>query len=477
MGMAVLALARSPAARAEVTLEPDGDRFGTVRADGARIAPGRWWDPYGPNVLKGDRPFAGAKGFVVLTGIVDAQATSLSRKGDSTTRGISTVLVSAEVFRGQTVFRPKSIGLRLTGLARHQDGGEDDFAPGESFLELLLLEHGGASFDSTSLRAGVQAVNLDVQGLVVNDLLLGGRVFSEFSRNRYGVSVLWGRPLEKDAVSALGKEPLEADIAAAVLTVGDAFVPGLNLTATLAADVDRRVENEPLDVAFVAVALSGHLGRVVTAPAIYLAAGRRKDAAGTSHQIVAPMGVLDFALPANAWTPRLTLLWAPADREPGDDNDTAYDAIADRVAFAGAGGAGNLAGAGRAGVAGTLFRKGSVIPSLRGANAPPNFVHGGVRVIDVGVDLALTHKLAASFDVAHFRFDEPATVSTLTGTDLSSDEIGTEGILQLRYKPFLNENALVVLSAAMLSPGNALEELGAASGAETKIDGRILLAF
>lgn len=493
----LLATALAPrAARADVSLEPDGDRFGTVRADGARIHPGHWWDPYGPNVLKGDRPFVGSNNYLVVSAIVDSLYTG-ARAGDpksATQVSTNQFLLSLEYFNGQTVFRPKTVSLRATGIAKSTldtagkkgiqgENRVDAFALGETFAEVLVASYNARYYDSSSVRGGVQAFNLDVQGLVLNDAIGGVRSFSEVLDNRYNVNLVYERPLEKSAAAVVEFDKvkaLEADVVAGSVTVGDAFVPGFNLIAFGAYDDDRRDPARRLRVGYAGLGSNGHLGRVVTAPAVYLAWG--DDEHATSSRILAPMAVLDLSRPSNAWNHRLTMLWAPGDRNPTDGTQTAYDAIADKVAFAGGAGAGVFAGKGfavpSAGGTSVLFRKGSVIPSLRGGNARPNYTHGGILLGDLGADLALSPRFTATGDLIAFGWDQPKTLGILLGTPAAPHAFaGTEYIAQLKYKPFLNENALIVVDAAALVPGPGLSDLTGSTVTVLTGDARVLLAF
>lgn len=481
---AIALLAAAPDAGSRARLVPEPDVLGVVLADGRRVHPGRWWDPYGPNVLKGDRPILGTRGYVVLTGVVDSlySADQPSSGADLQQRSNNTVAVALEAFSGQTVFRPKTFSIKAVGFARtivDPDGNAesvDDFSFGETFLEILLAEHGRRFYDSTSLRGGAQAVNLDVLGLVLADVVLGARGFSERHANRHQVNVLWARPLRKDAQSALNDATaLEADVGAFSWTLNDAF-PGFDVTGLVAVADDRRVEDRTMRVGWGALASAGHVGRFTTQSALYLAAGQ-DDGATTGKSILAPMAVVDLARPAGAWNPRVTLLWAPGDADPTDESATAYDAFADKVAFAGGGGAGVLAGNGRKIGNAFLFRKGSVLPSLRGANDRPNFVHGGVQLADAGLDVAVTPRFALSLDAVAYFWDRPGTLGKIAGVDGLESQAAQEYIGQVRVRPFLNENVVVTASAAALVPGPGLTGLGVDPDTEVRGDARILLVF
>ncbi|HVO29348.1 MAG TPA: hypothetical protein VMV18_01375 [bacterium] len=491
-------------ARAQVSLEPDDNRFGTVRADGARISPSHWWNPYGPNVLKGDVPFAGKNNYVVFTGILDNQYddTGAAKSGTRAAQtAANTMLLSLEYFNGETVFRAKNISFRGTLVAKtaqalaNETGAnrKDVYSVGESFMEVLLANHSHDLYDTSSARFGAQAVNFDVEGLVLNDVVLGAREFSLLRGNRYILNFLYERPLRKQnglvVVDQSKDLTLEADVAAANLFVGDFLVPGFNLIAVAAYDDDRRNPASRLRVGYGALASNGHIGRFVTAPAVYLAWGdadHDDTAAGVSHgsRVLAPMAVLDIARPTNAWNPRFTALWAPGDKNVFDKNQNSYDAIADKVAFAGGAGAGIFAGTGinvkdENGNTVTLFHKGSVIPSLRGVDQRPNFIGPGILLADIGTDLAISPRWTTAFDVTAFNWDQPKALQELlfpSGGQIHS-YAGSEAIAQIKFKPFLNEQALVTVSGAALFPGKGLQDLGSGSATQLKGDARILLAF
>jgi hypothetical protein len=437
-------------------------------------------------VLKGDRPLVGRSGFIVVTGVVDSLYTADQPGGedaDLLQKSNNTAVLALEAFSGLTVFKPKTFSLKATGFARtvvDPDGNVDqvdDVSFGETFVEVLLADYGRKYYDSTSLRGGAQAVNLDTLGLVLNDVVLSARGFAEIAANRHQLNVLWARPIQKDVESALNDATaLEADVAAANWTWNDFVRPGFDVTALVAIADDRRVENRRMQVGWTGLAASGHLGRFVTQPAFYLAAGS-DDGAGARQNILAPMAVLDIARPMDGWTPRLTALWAPGDSDPSDENATAYDAFADKVNFAGGNGAGVIAGNGLAIGGQTIFRKGSVLPSLRGGAARPNFVHGGIQLADLGVDIAISPRFVASLDAVAFLWDKADTLAEIAGVDELDPLAAQEYIAQLKFRPFLNENVVVLTSAAALVPGPGLTGLGVDAGPEVHRDARILLVF
>lgn len=475
-----------PAAGPRARLVAEPDVMGVVLPDGTRVHPGRWWDPYGPNPIKGDHPILGKTGHVVVTGVVDfTYSADQAPEEDFAQRANNTAAFSLELFSGHTVFKPKTISVKATGFARSvvDPGGEaesvEDFSFGETFLEVLLADYGERSYDATSFRGGAQAVNLDTLGLVLNDVALAARVFSEISSNRHQVNVLWARPIRKDVESALNDATaLDADLGAVTWTMNDT-VPGWDVTYLFAAASDRRVEDRAQNVGWAGVASNGRLGRFVFQPAVYLAAGSEEatGAAGDeTTSILAPMIAIDVQRPMNAWNPRLTLLYAPGDADPADSNATAYDAFADKVAFAGAGGTGILAN-GKAVGGVPLFRKGSVLPSLRGANDRPNFVHAGIQLVNGGVDVAVSPRIAASLDASAFFWDQPDTLAKIASVEKVGSLLGEEVIAALELRPFLNENMVLLTSAAALIPGPGLTDLGAEKETEVRGDARVLLVF
>jgi hypothetical protein len=227
-----------PAAPAEPDYAPLRNRWSIEFPADPRIVKGRLIDPYNQNVLKGDKPVIGNSVFVVLTGILDSGSTELRRlpvgSGVSTANPQSLEFfgdgkqfftsprftVSAELFQGQTAFKPKDWALKATGVFNlnylkveernlvHIDVREgksrrrQDAALEEAFGEVKLATV-SPYYDFVSLRAGIQPFVSDFRGFIFSDSNLGARLFGNLSNNRWQYNAAYFDLLEKQTNSEL----------------------------------------------------------------------------------------------------------------------------------------------------------------------------------------------------------------------------------------------------------------------------------
>jgi len=111
---------------------PDWNRYERPLGD-APYRPGRWWDPYNQNVLKGDFPAFGQDVFVNISAIMDtlfevrripigsgassADPNSADNFGNPDQLFMSNNLIlSLSVFKGDTAFKPRDWEFRATGI-------------------------------------------------------------------------------------------------------------------------------------------------------------------------------------------------------------------------------------------------------------------------------------------------------------------------------------------------------------------------
>jgi hypothetical protein len=213
----------------------------------------RWWDPYHPNVLKGDQPFEafkrwGEDWFLVLTGVSDtllearrlptpvgpqsgSGAGSLDVFGQGRQSTFSqNLVVAAAVIKGNTTFKPPDYEIRAA-LALNYNRSEArevralNIDPGEGRIridqhvglqELFFDKHlrnVSDRYDFDSLRIGVQPFISDFRGFVLQDNAFGVRLFGTRDNNRWQYNLAWLRRMEKDANSGLNdaSEPLRRD--------------------------------------------------------------------------------------------------------------------------------------------------------------------------------------------------------------------------------------------------------------------------
>lgn len=235
----------------------------------------RLWHPYKQSVLKGDVPIIGSDIFLNLTA---SSTTEMEFRRLPTPAGISSarpdsaeffgrgeqfavqqyVGFSADLFKGETAFRPVSWALRLqpvynfnylhareTGVvspdprgpdARTDDDSgiiitdptqipdiidneiepvDDDLAGGphstrrkqyvalqEAFLEIHLADLTD-NYDFLAFRGGNQVFNSDFRGFIFNDVNLGFRIFGNAHNNRYQYNAALFDMREKETNSEL----------------------------------------------------------------------------------------------------------------------------------------------------------------------------------------------------------------------------------------------------------------------------------
>ncbi len=202
-----------------------------------RVVRGRPLDPYNQNVLKGDKPIAGDSLFLVLTGTLEVpgEGRRLPVPSGVSTAGPGSVeffgqgdqlfatpraIVSAELFDGQTAFKPKTWALKATGVfdlnylkvkernlvtADVRDlltRRREDAALEEAFGEVKLATL-SRNYDFVSARVGIQPFVSDFRGLVFSDSNLGARLFGNASNNRWQYNAAYFDLLEKDTNSDL----------------------------------------------------------------------------------------------------------------------------------------------------------------------------------------------------------------------------------------------------------------------------------
>src|SRR5262249_34254946 len=163
-------------------LEPDLSRWRLYEPQGIGEKPrSPLYDPYTPNLVKGDYPIFGDKVFLATTAVLD-NFFEVKRNLDFFSGGRfrnvpyhETNLLGQlpgalflELFQGDTVFTPKDWAIRVAPVIRFRCGDKNAIDQGcgefitmqEAFGELKLFEV-GQTFDATSGRVGLQGFNSD----------------------------------------------------------------------------------------------------------------------------------------------------------------------------------------------------------------------------------------------------------------------------------------------------------------------------
>jgi hypothetical protein len=488
-----------PAAARPLDIEPEPNRWRLLEPQGTgttRRNP--LYDPYNPNVIKGDYPILGDHTFLATTAVLDSIA-DYKRNLDFTQSGRVknvpfhehnslyqvTGLVGVELFHGDTVFQPKDWAVRVTPIFRYRCGDQNAIAQGcgedvrllDTFAEFKLFEV-GRTFDATSARLGLQNFNSDFFGFVYNDVQPGARVFSELARNQFKVNLAAFDRLNKEKLSGLDEfKRREHQVVALGVQWDDFVLPGLNVLPNFLVSTDDKLSGG-VEAYYLGFATNGRVERVnVNSAAYYVLGDTARNTPNKQRQsISAGMVFAQVAYPIDYVAPRLAVAWATGDRDPKDNRATGFDSVFDNVAFAG-GQFSYLFGEKIQFGNTTLLRGNSVFPSLRGANATSQFVNPGVFAINPGIDVALTPKTLFEANVAHVRFDHTSSIEALIGKHAVSHEIGNEVNAGVTYRPFLNEQVILFGGLALFIPGQAIKDIFNTTKPAHKALLRVLLTF
>ncbi len=238
----------------------------------------RWYDPYNPNTLKGDRPVFGEDWFVALNLVIDtllewrqvptaigAQSTDRPQSNDQFGRNrqsqfVENLILGMSLIKGDTTFKPARDRVPLRPGAQFQPHATSAKSAAStstrararrattasSRVQELFVDYeyhiASLRYDFDSVRVGIQPITVDFRGLLFIDQPLGIRLFGTRDNNRYQYNLGWFRRLEKDTNSGLNDidKPLRNEnIFLANLYRQDTFVPGFTLQGTVIYDDNR----------------------------------------------------------------------------------------------------------------------------------------------------------------------------------------------------------------------------------------------
>lgn len=481
-------------------------------------------DPYNQNVLKGDRPIRGDDLFLVLTGVSDtlvqgmtlptpagvstAEAGSISFFGrDGQLFANQNVVVSADLFRGDTAFKPIEWRVKgtLVGNVNYLATQENalvkpdvrrgtDRTDGRAALQELFVEKKlkdlSTSYDFLSLRAGIQPFSSDPRGFVYTDTNLALRLFGNADSNRWQYNLYFADRLEKDTNSGLNTfESRGQQVAVANVYRQDTLAAGWTHQLSLhylrdeaSFHFDRNgflARPDPVgsftphevEALYLGWTSFGHVGRWNVDHALYWVTGTDSlnPIAGDDVfsgkrgvDVSALFAALELSVDRNWYRPKLSLLYASGDSDPTDRDAEGFDSIFDNPAFAGGGFSfWNRLGIRLAGTGTGLVQKGSLLPNLRSSKeeGQPNFVNPGLLLVSAGLDLELTPEVKAVVTANYLRFDTTETLELLLFQAPIHEEIGWDLSLGARWRPFLNNNVVLLAGAAAFVPGRGFEDI------------------
>jgi hypothetical protein len=517
----------SPPVAAAPAAEPDfvplSDRWKIPFPPDPRTVKGRTIDPYNQNVLKGDRPVIGNDVFLVLTGTVESP---FEARRLPVASGVSTVdpssleffgrgdqlftsprgLVSTELFKGQTAFRPKTWALKATSafdlnylrvrernlvnidVREGRTRRRQDFSLEEAFGEVKLADL-SKRFDVVSLRAGIQPFISDFRGFVFADSNLGARLFGNAQNNRWQYNAAFFELLEKDTNSELNTfDRRHQKVFVANVFRQDFLSHGFTLSASFLRSQDEAGGEQHYDrngflvrpakigsprphdvnVNYVGLTGDGHLGRLNVSPAVYWAFGHDEDnpLAARALDVNAQMAALEASVDRDWLRLRTSVFFATGDDDATDGDARGFDAIYDATNFAG----GPFSFWNRSAIAltqtGVLLKTpGSLLPSLRSNKfeGQASYVNPGVLLLNAGLDAELTPKLKAVLNANYLRFHRTGALELLLFQPGIRKTIGVDLGLGFLYRPALNENVVIVAGFSGLLPGSGFDDIYSSS--------------
>ncbi|WP_375195943.1 hypothetical protein [Sphingobium sp.] len=272
---------------------PIPDRWRLIESLG--VVKERWFDPYGQNTLKGDRPInrekvkwlpiKGDDWFFVANAVSDTVleprtfpipvgVQTTERPGSIDVFGKDASYVLSQTFiggvaliKGATAFKPPEIEYRLT-LAlnvNHADVPErrvlfvepsrpsrrtDHFLGVQEAFVDYHLANTSDRYDFRSVRVGIQPFQSDFRGFLFNDQQLGIRLFGNRDNNRFQFNLAAFWRLEKDTNSGLNsvvQSPRNDWLFIANLYRQDFLIPGLTSQVTAVYNMNREKHDVEID--------------------------------------------------------------------------------------------------------------------------------------------------------------------------------------------------------------------------------------
>jgi hypothetical protein len=206
----------------------------------------------------------------------------------------------------------------------------------------------------------------------------------------------------------------------------------------------------------------GHMGRLNVSNAFYWVLGNDSfnPLAGREQSINAQMAALELSIDRDWARFRTSFLWTSGDDNLLDKEARGFDAIIDNPAFAGGGFSYfqrqniRLFGVG-------LNQRESFIPDLRSSKTQgqSNFVNPGLFLANVGLDADITPKVKLINNVNFLWFHKTEILERFTFQDDIKHEIGVDLSTGMEYRPFLNDNVIIVTGMALFLPGAGFDDL------------------
>ncbi len=470
---------------------------------------GHWYDPYNQNILKGDYPVFGQNTFFILTASAD---NFFETARTPTPSGVSTIdpqepsffgrgersffseylRLSLELYHGDAAFRPRDWEVKVTTVfnlnytnLRENNGvninvrkGKDRTETHLAFQELSFEKHlfdVSDRYDFVSLKAGIQRFGSDFRQFIFSDYNLGLRLFGNLNSNRIQYNLIYLPMLEKETNSELNTvfDKRDQNIFIANIYFQDMFTPGYTMQFSYHNNNDKasthydengfpvrpsvlgNTKPHEIKASYIGWSGDGHFGEININHAMYQVIGMDdfNSLAGRTIDINAQMAALELSIDRDWMRFKISGFYASGDSDPMDDVGKGFDAILDQPVFAGgAFSFWNSQGIRLLGVG--LVQKFSLLPSLRSSKleGQANFVNPGLILFNVGYDAEITPTLKTILNVNYLRFASTESLQQFVNQPAIHKTIGIDYSLGIIYRPFLNNNAIIVLGLSALTP-------------------------
>jgi hypothetical protein len=497
---------------------PEWDRYGTnhPRVFDYPYQPGKWYDPFRQNVLKGDYPILGQHTFFNFTGISSTlfegrMIPTATTPFESTARPFTTdffgrsgqfafselITTQFEVFQGDAAFKPKDWSVVLTpafnantlsvqelavinpdvrkGLVRNRSWTTLQ----EWFVEYKLADL-SPQYDFLSVRAGSQPFTSDFRGFIFSDVNRGVRLFGNLDGNRTQYNLAYFRQLDKDVNSQLNTfTDRDQNIVIANLYRQDFLFPGYTAEASFHYNNDAPdfqfdkngflVRPDPVGVFtphrveayYFGWAGDGHIDRYNISHAFYWVVGRdsRNPLAGQPVSINAQMAAVELSYDRDWARFRVSGLYQSGDGNANNGHATGFDGIIDLQNFGGEFSYWRRQRIPLFGVG--LTNDQSNYANLRSnrVNGQSNFVNPGLWLINAGVDFDVTPRLRSINNANVLMFDKTNTLETFVYQRPINRFIGVDLSSGMEWRPRLNNNIVILGGLATLITGDGFRGL------------------
>ncbi len=497
---------------------PAWDRYnlGHPRVFDYPYQPGKWYDPYRQNVLKGDYPIYGQHTFFTFTGTNSSlfegrMIPTATTPFESTARPLETeffqrpgqflfsnlTTTTFDLLHGDAAFKPADWRVHVTpafnynALSVSELGVvSPDVRKGtvrlrswatlqEWFGEYKLADL-SEQYDFVSVRAGAQPFTSDFRGFIYSDVNRGVRLFGNLDGNRTQFNLAYFRQLEKETNSGLNSfTDRDQDIIIANLFRQDFVFPGFTASASyhynndapsmkfdkngFLARPDAAGVFQPhrVEAHYFGVAGDGHIDRYNISSAFYWVLGRdsRNPIAGQATNISAQMAAVELSYDRDWARFRTSGMYQSGDGNARDGHATGFDGILDQQNF---GGEFSFWRRNRIPLFGVgLTNDQSNYTNLRSSRTlgQSNFVNPGLWLINAGLDMDLTPRLRSINNVNALFFNKTSSLEVFTFQSNIDNYIGTDISTGFEWRPRLNNNGIVLAGLSALIPGGGFRQL------------------